>query len=527
MAIVVILFTHLSNSYAANSCEQETIKSVAENKMKFINIEGESFDDNYVKVANIKREVKEASYSRTSLKTFDEFTNSEYEDDASVSELSKKVEFVDDGHEMSIGLERKGSFIAAEIEFENDDFKITQNILIDLESCRKQVQDTEVLYSPNDDEDQSILHVKQWKKVGSNLASQAEKSMSYKGMEHPQIMGFDLGIKDLEVTTSELKPKCQYDPFLKDVVPFNGTEILIDVKELLSYTVKQYGSTKSDYSFSDTNGNVGEEINEELFLLSRLVGDDGEVNEVIGINENNIRDESANYSIETPYELELDAFTTYSSLKKTDKVNDDGWPIYQFDGKTPNLSQSIEDVHPSEQRISDFDKKYLNISTAMKTNSEVFNNIVERISSKKHETVRDLVQDALDEVDRLLVYDHQMAQGNITTLSVDDILKSKKGVCQHYTLLASAVLRKLGVPTRQIGGLAFDSDGSFGHAWIEVKLDNDTYVPFEPQTASVVTSGYIPMADYFYYEDTKKHKYHSGKLLSGMNALGKIRVIRN
>ena len=63
------------------------------------------------------------------------------------------------------------------------------------------------------------------------------------------------------------------------------------------------------------------------------------------------------------------------------------------------------------------------------------------------------------------------------TLTLDEIYKEKKGVCEHYTLLYNAMLNAIGIKTLFVGGWAFDKEqtsgdkDTIGHAWTAALID--------------------------------------------------------
>lgn len=60
-------------------------------------------------------------------------------------------------------------------------------------------------------------------------------------------------------------------------------------------------------------------------------------------------------------------------------------------------------------------------------------------------------------------------------LNPDHILKAKKGVCEHYAVLATAMLRSLGIPCQTVNGWYKNSNGKTErHAWILVKPETGT-----------------------------------------------------
>lgn len=60
-------------------------------------------------------------------------------------------------------------------------------------------------------------------------------------------------------------------------------------------------------------------------------------------------------------------------------------------------------------------------------------------------------------------------------LNPDHILKAKKGVCEHYAVLATAMLRSIGIPCQTVSGWSTSSTGTVErHAWILVKPKTGT-----------------------------------------------------
>ncbi|MCX8163589.1 MAG: transglutaminase domain-containing protein [Candidatus Micrarchaeota archaeon] len=72
-------------------------------------------------------------------------------------------------------------------------------------------------------------------------------------------------------------------------------------------------------------------------------------------------------------------------------------------------------------------------------------------------------------VNQLIEYDESFVNKNI---SATELLKIKKGVCWHYSLLFSSLLNALGYKTRYVHGFAYSSSlqGWLGHVWVEVYL---------------------------------------------------------
>lgn len=88
-----------------------------------------------------------------------------------------------------------------------------------------------------------------------------------------------------------------------------------------------------------------------------------------------------------------------------------------------------------------------------------------------------------EKVERLVrfVYEHVDAKaldrGYAPALTT---LESKRGDCTEHSVLLSALLRSLGVPTRLVDGVVVDGGRAGYHEWVEVQLDDEGFVPADP-----------------------------------------------
>jgi hypothetical protein len=85
-------------------------------------------------------------------------------------------------------------------------------------------------------------------------------------------------------------------------------------------------------------------------------------------------------------------------------------------------------------------------------------------------------------VRELITYDENMLENDtVGLLTTTEIIAAKKGVCQHFANLFVALARARGLPARIMGGYGVDSEEVFGHAWVEIKINNNEWYPIEPQ----------------------------------------------
>ena len=88
--------------------------------------------------------------------------------------------------------------------------------------------------------------------------------------------------------------------------------------------------------------------------------------------------------------------------------------------------------------------------------------------------------------------------------TIEDILTSRKGVCQDYTHVLVAIARSWGVPTRYVSGYLYvsgDAPGqpgsAFGaatHAWAETRLPRVGWIGLDPTNRSLADQRYVRIA---------------------------------
>jgi len=81
---------------------------------------------------------------------------------------------------------------------------------------------------------------------------------------------------------------------------------------------------------------------------------------------------------------------------------------------------------------------------------------------------------------RLLDWVHAYVQPTptISLPSALQVLKIKKGDCNEYTALYTALARAMGIPARMVAGLVYQNGRFFYHAWTEIYISS--WVPVDP-----------------------------------------------
>jgi transglutaminase/protease-like cytokinesis protein 3 len=104
----------------------------------------------------------------------------------------------------------------------------------------------------------------------------------------------------------------------------------------------------------------------------------------------------------------------------------------------------------------------------------------------------------LRKLNAVLKYDHdQLAQMKSTNElpTTEHILQIGKGLCYEFSIVFTAAARSVGIPTRIIYGFVARDGKAGSHAWVEIKLNDNTWWPIDPQDSEPILAhkGYIPM----------------------------------
>ncbi len=99
---------------------------------------------------------------------------------------------------------------------------------------------------------------------------------------------------------------------------------------------------------------------------------------------------------------------------------------------------------------------------------------------------------------------------------IDDILVSRKGVCQDYTHVLVAVARSWGIPTRYVSGYLYVTENGVGeagsasgaatHAWAEIRLPGAGWIGIDPTNRRLADQRYVRIAVGRDYDDVPPTK---------------------
>lgn len=139
-----------------------------------------------------------------------------------------------------------------------------------------------------------------------------------------------------------------------------------------------------------------------------------------------------------------------------------------------NYSSKLKNSYDNDLQLTEiFDFNHPNIIKAINEIKSMPHPLSNRIG---------IVDSILSYMNKYFNYDSQMCPANNTNYKASDLIVNNKFVCGHYSTLFVALARGLGIPARKVGGV-FPGRGF--HAWVEVVLKNDEWIPLEPQEDSI------------------------------------------
>ena len=115
-----------------------------------------------------------------------------------------------------------------------------------------------------------------------------------------------------------------------------------------------------------------------------------------------------------------------------------------------------------------------------------------------------MINQILKKVNETITFDPAMVeQDNIHAMKTDEIFRTRKGVCQHFSNLFTAIARGLNIPTRIVSGYKLSAHSAGAHTWNEVQVNSTIWLPVEPQMNVYKFNfrEYFPLAISALYDD--------------------------
>lgn len=149
-----------------------------------------------------------------------------------------------------------------------------------------------------------------------------------------------------------------------------------------------------------------------------------------------------------------------------------------------------QDALDISYRYSPDVKCYLQSTRLINCNNPVIGFIADTLFNNKQKTLQ-VIEAGLKFVSKYITFDDSLAieisKGNNRTLSIEEVVKRRKGTCSEYTNVFVALMRKLGIPTRFVAGFICMPDRNFYgcHAWAECYIKHYGWFAVDPQSGKL------------------------------------------
>lgn len=179
--------------------------------------------------------------------------------------------------------------------------------------------------------------------------------------------------------------------------------------------------------------------------------------------------EKNEYILKANKKLDYDHFRAYYSAEEIGLENE--FKIYK-------LKEAYPPVVSGEPVAADLESNST-IQTDLPEIQRIAESISKMTSDRKVQVVEILKYLSLN-----YSYDHEMLEKDkVRPLTTKEALDRKKGVCQHYAVIFTAIARALKIPTRIVFGYFIDSTTTTPHAWVETEVSKNLWQVIEPQAA--------------------------------------------
>ncbi len=259
----------------------------------------------------------------------------------------------------------------------------------------------------------------------------------------------------------------------------SDSAILVDEASKVSYSFMTDGKGKS--------WTVPSSFKDQIYLGQVQFGNeyfDSKIN-------TNYQQFNNSYILKTNKPLDYDHFRAYYTYAEINKENDlatynlqEVYPPVIQDNTIPadlESNSTIQTDLPEIQKISG------DILKVAKTRKEQISNILKYLADNYS-------------------YDYEMLnKDTVRPLSTKEALDRKKGVCQHYAVLFTAIARAMKIPSRIVNGYLINGDKPGLHAWVEAEVSENLWQVIEPQSADGLlntrTRFYFPISRARFLED--------------------------
>lgn len=218
----------------------------------------------------------------------------------------------------------------------------------------------------------------------------------------------------------------------------------------------------------------------------------------VGFTREDFKQQSLTYTISTQGELTFDNFGSYFNLSKISGPNPN---VYQVSTHPPQIPFQILST-PAPISAQGASGDYLNetyfIDFSDPAVSQLKAKLLQQLPSNA--SYKQVVEALLKKVNEAISYDYDSVSLNaVEPMKASQAVRARKGVCQHFAAIFVALSRSIGIPARVVRGFSLGQDPedekpfAGGHAWVEILIGNNYWLPLEPQAEELSQLASVPV----------------------------------
>lgn len=181
-----------------------------------------------------------------------------------------------------------------------------------------------------------------------------------------------------------------------------------------------------------------------------------------------------------PAEIIEDEYGNSIAVFEIETINMPEYVFYiQGNVKSTNKIIFTNNRYDLKNEINDYNEYKLPTENIQPDRSEIIS--ITNAIKKSDDAIEELTN-IVDWVHQTITYDLSYVSEIVDSISV---LSNRKGVCDEFANLTAAILRARGYPVRYISGYANSTIDWQAHAWLEVYVPNQGWIPVDPTFGEV------------------------------------------
>lgn len=312
----------------------------------------------------------------------------------------------------------------------------------------------------------------------------AEAQNFYRELRNKKLVVYgSYDVPYLQMKVADAEPDLRLNRLTGEKENLNGLKLRwTDDKDATVNENEIYSSSSSQYSEVVELTGFTDAVVDKAYWLKKKITDGSETISKVAFDEKHFEGrKKLNATLKTNLEMNYPNLGAYWQVNSTEAINEPK-SAFHFSYNLTARRRAISKVSlPLEDRSTKH-PEFLKATYFVESEIHDIESLIEHLREGFHGSRFEFAQKIAELVNVLIVFDDEMVDNNtIAPLKTSEILKRGKGVCQHYAILFAALARAAGIPTRIVSGYALDANQLYDHAWNEIELTDNVWLPVEPQ----------------------------------------------